>query len=674
MLRVGDVLDNMYEIKSQIGSGGGGIIYKGYHLRMRIPVAIKLMKNEARGIIDQRSEVDLLKQLKNDYIPQVLDFIIDGNDVYTVMEFVEGSNFKQLISSGRTFSEKDVLRYTKQLCTAVKYLHDHNPPIIHSDIKPANIMLKPDDTICLIDFNISTVVSENGAYSVGGSKGFAAPEQFRKVIDIPVDVDEFHEETRFLGMDDETEFIDDSLSGSSLKTKNVSKAYVDIRTDIYGIGSSMYYMLTGRVPLTGKTDFRGVKVSSKTQKIIKKCMNSDPAKRYANVRELENALTSKGTGTVLAAVAAVLIICTGAVIAVNNNSSSKMETEDFVDNTGKTINFDDETGTVTTERTSKNTEEVTTTTPFDTLAAAVSMTTTSKITTTAVTTTPKVTTTAVTTTPKVTTPAVTTTPKVTTAAVTTTPKVTTPAVTTTPKVTTAAVTTTPKVTTAASNFKNYYDTLYYSDYTCLNTRKKGDYFTVDVPADLQYDEICCEMYYIDDYDGTIMYCGYNNLNSNGKKIKYSYNKDQDGSIIMEFDNRWLCFDGGYAYVIPLYNNKVAVPCRINRSDDWDCFAFVDILQNGRCNFDYIADTDGTEITFNDIYSTDLVYYCIPDENSDISSGYFGWYDDGNWKISAATDISFMNIDEGLDYIYGYTFRDSGGNVLAQSAWIKRTFN
>ena len=310
MLRVGDVLDNMYEIKSQIGSGGGGIIYKGYHLRMRIPVAIKLMKNEARGIIDQRSEVDLLKQLKNDYIPQVLDFIIDGNDVYTVMEFVEGSNFKQLISSGRTFSEKDVLRYTKQLCTAVKYLHDHNPPIIHSDIKPANIMLKPDDTICLIDFNISTVVSENGAYSVGGSKGFAAPEQFRKVIDIPVDVDEFHEETRFLGMDDETEFIDDSLSGSSLKTKNVSKAYVDIRTDIYGIGSSMYYMLTGRVPLTGKTDFRGVKVSSKTQKIIKKCMNSDPAKRYANVRELENALTSKGTGTVLAAVAAVLIICT----------------------------------------------------------------------------------------------------------------------------------------------------------------------------------------------------------------------------------------------------------------------------------------------------------------------------------------------------------------------------
>ncbi|MGN0695532.1 MAG: serine/threonine-protein kinase, partial [Oscillospiraceae bacterium] len=333
MLKIGDVLDNTYEIKSQIGSGSGGIIYRGYHLRMRKPVAIKLMKSEAKGIIDQRSEVDLLKQLKNDHIPQVLDFIIDGNDVYTVMEFVEGSNFKQLITFGRTFSENDVLKYTKQLCAAVKYLHDHNPPIIHSDIKPANIMLKPDDSICLIDFNISTIVSEGGAYSVGGSRGFAAPEQFRKVIDVPVVVDEFHEETRFLGDDDETEFIDgsDSSSGSSLRTKNVSKAYVDIRTDIYGIGSSMYYILTGRVPVTGKTDFRGVKVSSKTQKIIKKCMNPDPAKRYSNVRELEHALSSKGSAGIIAAAAAVLIIGIGAVAVINNNSTAEIESDSYYD-------------------------------------------------------------------------------------------------------------------------------------------------------------------------------------------------------------------------------------------------------------------------------------------------------------------------------------------------------
>lgn len=495
MFSSGQIINDTYEIREKIGSGGGGIIYKGYHLRMQIPVAIKLIKNEAKGIIDQRSEVDLLKQLKNDYIPQVLDFIIDGNDVYTVMEFVEGNNFKQLITLGRSFSEKDVLRYISQLCTAVKYLHSHNPPIIHSDIKPANIMLKPDDSICLIDFNISTMASKNGAFCIGGSKGFAAPEQFKKVIEMPVNVDEFHEETRFLGDDDETEFIDseNGSSKSTLKTKNISKAYVDTRTDIYGIGSSMYYMLTGRVPSTGNTDFRGVKVSPKTQKIIRKCMNPDPAKRYANVSDLENAISSKGSSAIIAAAAAVLIIGIGAVAVINSNSSAGIESDSY--NTDSVISVS------ASETESSAAAEVMTVETETTIAAEINVTEAS----------------------------------------------------TTPNITTAETTTTRK-----SNSEKPTEYIY----------AEGDFPSVKIinqytvnPEDFNYDTIELELFYIDKVNDCLVSLGRVNSALTGTTLIKSLKKYSDGSIPLDFDNKWLFFDGDLLPIYDVGKDKVTVSYR-----------------------------------------------------------------------------------------------------------------
>ena len=256
MLQIGDVLGGIYEITEKIGSGGGGIIFKANHLRMEKTVALKLIKEDVKGIIENRAEVDILKNLKNDFLPQVLDFVEDNNDVYTVMEFIEGQDLSVLVKSGKQFDEKNVIKYAVQLCGAVEYLHSQNPPIIHSDIKPANIMLTPSDKICLIDFNISSITNGDRAYSMGGSKGFAAPEQFRKIIDVPLSVDDFHEQTRFISddelaetmvdnditatlIDDKTELLENEYQMDSVrndltaKTKNVSKAYIDTRTDIY---------------------------------------------------------------------------------------------------------------------------------------------------------------------------------------------------------------------------------------------------------------------------------------------------------------------------------------------------------------------------------------------------------------------------------------------------------
>ncbi len=335
MITIGQTLNNTYEITEQLGSGSGGIIFKAYHKRMKKFVAIKLIKDEIKGGISNRSEVDVLKNLKNDYLPQVLDFVEDGDDVYTVMEFVEGQNFKQCICGGMQFNEAQVRKYALQLCEAVGYLHHHTPPIIHSDIKPANIMLTPDDNIVLIDFNIS-MMSRNGiAVSKGGSRDFAAPEQFRRVIKAPVEIDEFHEETRFIDSD-ETEIISDiqteSRQHSTSSTKNVERAYIDIRTDIYGIGASLYYILTGRVPQGSKPDFRGIKVSGQLRDIISKAMNPDPSARFRGVRDMEKALKERENRSfnklaiALAVVGSVLIAAMFINKAPSDNEGTELPT------------------------------------------------------------------------------------------------------------------------------------------------------------------------------------------------------------------------------------------------------------------------------------------------------------------------------------------------------------
>lgn len=293
MITKGQVLNDTYEIIERMGSGGGGIIYKAYHRRMQKYVAIKLIKDEIKGNLNIRSEVDMLKNLKNDFLPQVIDFVEDGNDVYTVMEFIEGQNFKQLIYGGRKFDEKQVRKYAVQLCRAVKYLHSQNPPIIHSDIKPANVMLTPQDNICLIDFNISMLSNNGIAAAIGGSQGFAAPEQFKRIINAPAYVDDFHEETRFIDNDETEILLDSEFSAkqtSKMKTKNTAVAFIDTRTDIYGIGATIYYMLTSRTPISGYVDFRGIRCSSSIKDIILKAMNQNPSKRFQSVSEMYKAL------------------------------------------------------------------------------------------------------------------------------------------------------------------------------------------------------------------------------------------------------------------------------------------------------------------------------------------------------------------------------------------------
>ncbi len=167
---------DIYEIQGTIGKGGGGTVFKAFHKRLQKPVVIKKIHDYINEN-EQRNEVDVLKNLRHSYIPQVLDFFVVDGVAYTVMDFIEGESFQSLLDRGVKFRESQVIKYGKQLCEAVQYLHSREIPVIHGDIKPDNIILTPTDDICLIDFNISGISEGNKAYTTGYSKGYSAPEQ-----------------------------------------------------------------------------------------------------------------------------------------------------------------------------------------------------------------------------------------------------------------------------------------------------------------------------------------------------------------------------------------------------------------------------------------------------------------------------------------------------------------
>ncbi|MCL2162876.1 MAG: protein kinase [Oscillospiraceae bacterium] len=172
--------DPAYRIEAELGSGGGSVVYKAWHTRLQKSVVLKRIKDES-GLIQsglQRGEADIMKNLKHAYLPQLYDFLEDSGGVYTVMEFIPGHSFAELLREGRLFAQKDVVRWAEQLAAALAYLHGQDPIVLHSDIKPANIMLTPDGNVCLIDFNISLVLDDGYTQALGLSHGYASPEQY----------------------------------------------------------------------------------------------------------------------------------------------------------------------------------------------------------------------------------------------------------------------------------------------------------------------------------------------------------------------------------------------------------------------------------------------------------------------------------------------------------------
>ena len=254
-----------YEIHEKLGEGGGGIIFKGYHKRLRTPVVFKQIKNPNVSI--NHHEVDILKKLTNSYLPKVYDFLeITENgrtEYYTVMDYIEGSSLSDLLKQGKSFKEEQIILWGIQLANALSYLHKQRPPIIHCDVKPGNIIVRPDGDVCLIDFNIAYNLNSNAV--MGYSKGYASPEQIQAI------------QARKSG-----------LGGLQA---------LDARTDIYGLGATLYHLITLQKPEDDPDlTLLESKASMELALIIEKCLKKKKEDRFDSAGDVQKALYNIASG------------------------------------------------------------------------------------------------------------------------------------------------------------------------------------------------------------------------------------------------------------------------------------------------------------------------------------------------------------------------------------------
>lgn len=214
MLQNNEILNETYQICREIGRGGSGVVYMAYHIRLCKYVVIKKIRDDYRGNFSVRTEADTLKNLHHPNLPQVYDFYQKNGTVYTVIDYVEGTTLAQFIEQGQSASEKQLRKWFHQLTEVLVYLHGQRVPIYHCDIKPANIIITPDEDAVLIDFNIAV---DSGMLDIGGySALYASPEQIQ---------------------------IANYQRGGFYPPLKL-----DGRTDIYSLAASFYHLISGKTP------------------------------------------------------------------------------------------------------------------------------------------------------------------------------------------------------------------------------------------------------------------------------------------------------------------------------------------------------------------------------------------------------------------------------------------
>lgn len=266
MTEIGTILDGKYEILKMIGKGGMSYVYLAIDNRLKKQWAVKEVRMNGQNInlmIGRLvSETNILKKIDHPVIPRIVDILQENDLLYVVMDYVEGRTMAEVLQEEGAQPQEKVIEWGIQLADALSYLHSMTPPIIYRDMKPSNVMLRPDGSIKLIDFGTAKEFDvENLADTTAlGTRGYAAPEQF----------------------------------GDS---KGRGKYNTDARTDIYSLGATLYHMVTGKNPSEPPYEIRPIRewnmeLSQGLESIIQKCTQADPGKRYENcvglLYDLEN--------------------------------------------------------------------------------------------------------------------------------------------------------------------------------------------------------------------------------------------------------------------------------------------------------------------------------------------------------------------------------------------------
>jgi serine/threonine protein kinase/class 3 adenylate cyclase len=256
-----------YEVLSQIGTGGTGIVYKVRDLETSEIVALKVLKPEIAsnpGVQENfKRELCLARKITHKNVCRIHEFSRSNGTAYTSMEFVEGESLMSRLYRVGSLPLNEALEIARQICAGLHEAHEQG--IVHRDLKPANIMVDRNGTVKIMDFGIARMVQRDGPMTgtIVGTPAYMAPEQ--------------------------------------AELKPVSSC-----TDIYAVGLLLYEMITGVAAFDGDTPVAVAlkqireypkrpreivpQLSRAIEAVIMKCLQKDAAKRFQSVDDLEIAL------------------------------------------------------------------------------------------------------------------------------------------------------------------------------------------------------------------------------------------------------------------------------------------------------------------------------------------------------------------------------------------------
>ena len=269
MLAPGSLLQGRYRILNSLGSGGFATVYLAQDSRLGgRQVAIKEFNPASIPPADQgwattafEQEAMVLGQLSHPGIATVMDFFQSTGLEYLVMEYVPGETLEQAWQQapGHRFSEEQVLAWVEQICSVLDYLHGQNPPVIFRDLKPSNVIIRPDGTLKLVDFGIARYFKPGQTRDTHtlGTPGYAAPEQY-------------------------------------------GTGQADARTDVYTLGALTHQLLTGHDPSQTPFNFPPVAklapdVSPGAAAAVRQALQTAPLKRFATAGEFGRAMRASTT-------------------------------------------------------------------------------------------------------------------------------------------------------------------------------------------------------------------------------------------------------------------------------------------------------------------------------------------------------------------------------------------
>jgi eukaryotic-like serine/threonine-protein kinase len=258
-----------YQILDKIGKGSMGVVYKARQASVDRIVAVKVLLDalaQNKEFIKRFSrEAQIAAKLSHNNIVNAIDAGEVGGHHYFVMEYVEGETVKDMIERGKVFDEKTALKIVLAVAEALK--HAHSRGLIHRDIKPENVILTKDGNVKLADLGLARLTADEKwamaeAGMAIGTPYYISPEQVRGQVD------------------------------------------VDIRSDIYSLGATLYHMVTGRVPYDGETpsevmkkhvakdcvlvppDHLNTRLSSGLGEVVETMMAKNRENRYRNPDDL----------------------------------------------------------------------------------------------------------------------------------------------------------------------------------------------------------------------------------------------------------------------------------------------------------------------------------------------------------------------------------------------------